>query len=359
MQRSSHGADVTNALFERSPGLRGRVPWIALADTPTPVVELPAPAGFAGRLFAKRDDLTSPRFGGNKVRKFEYLLADAERLGARALVTAGGIGSNQCLAAALHGRARGHGVQLSLVRQPVSDRVRDALRGMAAAGARIRYAGTMPGALANVRRALREERRAGAHPYFLPFGATNALGTLGYVSAGLELAAQVREGLCPQPDCQLVAAGTCGTAAGLLVGMRLAGMNSRVVAVGVVHRAWLTRMLILWYANRAAALLARLDATIPRMRFGWGDVDVVGDQLGPGYGHITPAAGRAVEWARPHLSLETTYTGKALASLLEPRGALARARVVLFWDTQNSSSFPMASTVDDLPNRLRDLVARS
>jgi len=346
-------------LFERLPGLRGRVPWVALADTPTPVAELPAPPGFGGRLFVKRDDRTSTRFGGNKVRKLEYLFADAERQGARTLVTLGGIGSNQCLGTTLHGRARGHTVEVSLMRQPVTDGVRSALRGMAAAGARIRYADSFVGALRNARGALHAGRRAGERPYFIPFGATNLLGTLGYVSAGLELAAQVRDGVCPRPDCQLVAAGTCGTAAGLLVGMRLAGASGAVIAVGVVHRAWLTRLLILWYANRTAALLARLDPGAPRMRFGWGDVGVVADQLGPGYGHGTAAARRAVEWARPHLTLETTYTGKALASLLEPHGALARAGVVLFWDTHNSSPFPLAPTLDHLPDRLRDLLARS
>jgi len=346
-------------LFERFPGLRGRVPWVAIADTPTPVAKLPSPAGFDGRLFAKRDDLTSPLYGGNKARKFEYLLADAERGGAQTLVTLGGIGSNQCLAASLHGRARGHVVELSLMRQPITDGVRRALQGMVAAGARIRYADSILGALRNERRAMRDRRRAGEHPYHIPFGATNALGALGYVAAALELAEQVRAGACPEPDVQLVAAGTCGTAAGLLVGTRLAGLNSRLIAVGVVHRSLVTRALILWYANRTAALLSRLDGSMPRLRFGSGDVTIVGDQLGDGYGHATAAAHRAADWARPHLALETSYTGKALAALVEPHAPFAGARVVLFWNTQNSSPFPIAASTDHLPERLRELLTRS
>ena len=346
-------------MFERLPGLRGRVPWVAIAATPTPITELPGPEGFGGRLFVKRDDLTAPLYGGNKVRKFEYLLADAERGGAQTLVTLGGIGSNQCLAAALHGRARGHSVELSLMRQPVTDGVRRALQGMVAAGARIRYAASMLGALRNERQAMRDRRRTGEHPYHIPFGATNALGALGYVAAVLELAEQVRAGVCPEPDVQLVAAGTCGTAAGILVGTRLAGLHSKLIAVGVVHRSLVTRALILWYANRTAALLSRLDAAMPRLRFGSGDLTIAGDQLGDGYGHPTLAARRAVDWARPHLALETTYTGKTLAVLLEPHAPLARARVVLFWNTQNSSPFPMAATLDHLPERLRALLTRS
>jgi D-cysteine desulfhydrase len=346
-------------LFERFPGLRGRVPWVGIATTPTPITELPAIAGFGGRLFAKRDDLTSPLYGGNKVRKFEYLLADAERGGAQTLVTLGGIGSNQCLAATLHGRARGHAVELSLMRQPVTDNVRRALAGMVAAGARIRYAASMLGALRNERLAMRDRRRAGEHPYHIPFGATNALGALGYVGAALELAEQVRAGTCPEPDIQLVTAGTCGTAAGLLVGTRLAGLPSRLIAVGVVHRALVTRALILWYANRTAALLSRHDASVPRLHFSRKDVTVAGDQLGDGYGHATAAAHHAVDWARPHLALETTYTGKTLASLLELHARFAGARVVLFWNTQNSSPFPIAASTDHLPERLRKLLRRS
>jgi len=323
------------------------------------VTELPAPAGFGGRLFVKRDDLTSPLYGGNKVRKFEYILADAERGGADLLVTLGGIGSNQCLSATLHGRARGHAVDVSLMRQPVTDGVRRTLQGMIVGGARIRYAESMIGGLRNEWLAMRDGRRAGQRPYHMPFGATNTLGALGYVTAALELAGQVRAGACPDPDVQLVAAGTCGTAAGLLVGTRLAGMKSRLIAVGVVHRTRLTRTLILWFANRTAALLSRLDPSMPRMRFGSGDVVVAGDQRGDGYGHATPAAQHAVDWARPHLALETTYTGKALAALLRPHAPLASARVVLFWNTQNSSPFSTAATFDSLPERLRELLARS
>jgi len=117
--------------------------------------------------------------------------------------------------------------------------------------------------------------------------------------------------------------------------------------------------LILWYANRTAALLSRLDASVPRLRFGSGDVTIAGDQLGDGYGHATAAARRAVDWARAHLALETSYTGKTLAPLLESHATFARARVVLFWNTQNSSPFPIAASTDHLPERLRELLTRS
>ena len=153
-----------------------------------------------------------------------------------------------------------------------------------------------------------------------------------------------------------VAAGSCGTAAGLLVGFRLAGLETRIIAVGVVYGALVTRALVVWHANHAAALLSRIAPSAPRLRVGWRDVTVLGEYLGPGYGQATPAAQRAVDWARPHLTLETTYTGKALAACLEHCGPDARARAVLFWNTNNASQFPIATGLDGLPDRLQRLL---
>ena len=227
---------------------------------------------------------------------------------------------------------------------------------MVAAGARIRYADSKAGGLRNIRRALHGRRRAGEHPYAIPFGATSSLSALGYVSAALELAAQVRDGVCPPPEILFVAAGSCGTAAGLLVGCRLAGLATRVIGVGVVCPGLATRSLVWWHAQRTAALLSRLVPALPRLRFSWSDVTVLGGYLGRGYGVATPAAQAAVDWARPHLTLETTYTGKALAALLESCRAAADLRTVLFWNTHNTSDFPMASGFDGIPDRMRALL---
>ena len=348
---------MSNALFDRFPTLRDRLPWIPLATVPTPIDELPAPEGFRGRLFVKRDDLTSPLYGGNKVRKFEYLLADARRRGARALVTVGGIGSNQGLAAALHGAALGFAVELSLDRQPVTDAVRLVVRGMVAAGARIRYAAGPVGMLANAAAAIRARRRAGETPYYIPFGATNPLASAGYVAAALELAAQVRAGVVPEPDRLFVAAGTCGTAAGLVVGCRVAGLRTRVTAVRVVARPLANTPLLLWRARRVAALLARLDPAVPRVRIVRREVDLVGDFVGEGYGAPTREAEQALAWAAARLRLETTYSGKALAACLtwcRDRGA---GETVLFWNTHNSASFATVQDLGGLAAPLRALLA--
>jgi D-cysteine desulfhydrase len=348
---------VSFALFDRFPTLRERLLRIPLATLPTPIEELPPPRGFRGRVFVKRDDLTSALYGGNKIRKFEQVLADVQRRGARAIVTVGAIGSNQALAAAIHGRALGFDVEVSLGRQPVTDEVRRNLCGMIAAGARVRYAGGLVGAFVNAAAAVWTRRRAGQPTAYVPLGATTPLGTIGYVSAALELAEQVRRGECPAPDRIFVAAGTGGTAAGLLVGCRMAGLATRITAVragrGVTSAPFLT-----WHARRASALLTRLDPTIPRVAVRPADFDLEGGFAGPGYGAPTPEALEAIAWAAPALRLDTTYTGKALAACLAWCRSPGTGGAILFWNTYNAAPFPIASHLEDLPAPLRDLLAR-
>jgi len=342
---------VSGAWVHRFPDLRSRLPWLPLATLPTPVEAWPSEE-FPGRLFVKRDDLTSPLYGGNKVRKFEYLLAAAREREARALVTLGGFGTNQGLALALHGRAGGFAVEVSLAPQPITATVGANLRGLVAAGASLRFARTGLGSLWGAWRAVRARRAAGERPYYIPAGASTPLSTLAYVAAALELAEQVEQGLLPVPDRIFVAAGTCGTAAGLVAGCKLARLATRVTAVRAYHPILANRGTIVRLARRAVALLRSLDPGMPDIPIAAGDFDLLTGFLGPGYGVPTPAALRAVAWAAPRLGLETTYTGKALAACLACCAA-AGAGPVLFWNTYNSAVFPQAPNLDALPRSLR------
>lgn len=321
-----------------------RVPWRSLATLPTPVEELPSPPGFRGQLYVKRDDLTSALYGGNKIRKFEYLLAQAAQSGARTLVAVGGMGSNQALAAALHGRALGFSVELSLAWQPVTEGVRRNLGGMIAAGARLHYSKTTIGAVWNVSRIVRRLRRNDGAPFALPVGATSARSSLGYVSAALELARQVQDGMLPEPDRIFVAAGSCGTAAGLAVGCRLAGLKSRVTAVRIAGPMLTNPLLLIREARRVAALVG-----VP---VGWRSGTMAGGYAGARYGAPTAEAEAAIAWAAPRLSLETTYTGKALAACLDACRTAAGGETLLFWNTYNSAPFAQADRLDGVPARL-------
>lgn len=350
---------MSGALFARYPSLRSLLPWLPLATLPTPLEEWQPPAQFHGRLFVKRDDLTSPLYGGNKVRKLEYLLAAARQRDARSLVSLGGLGTNQGLALALHGRATGFAVEIALASQPVTPQVRANLRGLVAAGAALRFARTGPGCLWQAWRAVRARRAAGERPCFVPAGASSALSTVGYVAAAIELAAQLERERLPAPERIFVAAGSCGTAAGLVVGCRLARLPTRVVAVRAFPAYRANRRRITRLARGALALLRALEPAIPDVRVRGGDFDLLTGFLGPGYGVPTPAARSAVAWAAPRLTLETTYTGKALAACLAAGASVTTARTTLFWNTYNSAAFAQAADLESLARTPRSLLTDS
>lgn len=346
----------SSPLFDRFPGLADRVPWRPLGAFPTPVETMPTPPGSRGvRLFVKRDDLASDLYGGNKVRKLEHFLAEASLASRRTLITLGGIGSNHALATAMHGAAAGFDVDLALYDQPVTPFVRRNLGGFLAAGARLHHAGSMPAAFVAASRLRSRLTREGAAPHFVMVGGTSRLGCLGYVSAGLELAAQVEAGVLPAPDVIFLPLGTCGTAAGLLVGLRLGGLASRVVAVRVADAFPANARVLLYFARDVADFLHAADPAVPRLRLGRADVEVATTYLGEGYGHPTVHGENAVRWAAPQLSLETTYSGKALAACIDLCRDAPPGSTALFWNTYSSASVPVPENWAGLPPTLRHL----
>lgn len=284
-------------------------------------------------LWAKRDDLSARLYGGNKPRKLEFLLGHARIRSASRLLTFGGLGTNHGLATAVHGAALGISTTLVLVPQPVTPRVVLTLRLAHAFGAQLVLArGTADAARRALAVLLRAHAR-GERPLLVPPGGSSARGTVGYVEAGLELAAQVRSGALPEPAAVFVAVGSGGTAAGLALGLRLGGLASRVVGVLVTDILPPSRGRLLRLANRAGRLMGLLP---PALRLPDDGLRLVGGFVGPGYGAPTGEATEAVELAArlEGLPLETTYTGKCLAALA--REATHVRGPVLFWNTVSS-----------------------
>ncbi len=315
-------------LFDRYPALQSHLGFEPLADRlPTPVEPLPglAEQWGIGELWVKRDDQTSSLYGGNKVRKLEWLLAAAQRAGRRAVITTGAWGSHHALATALFAREVGSRATLVLFPQPPNPHVRDNYLLDVAAGARIVCAAsvaTVPVALARGRLAARFAGEG--WPYAIAAGGSDRHGTLGYVEAGLELAAQIQAGQMPAPDYVYVAAGTCGTAAGLALGLELAAAEvpelaaTHVVAVRVVPGVLANRRRIRSLIRQAARLLVAGGARLPEPAVERA-VQLVTDQVGRGYGHPTRAAEQARTEAAEldRLEVDPTYTAKALAGLRE------------------------------------------
>ena len=349
-------ADSIPLLFERFPRLIDHVPWLPLSTGPTPVEQLPDVAGASDiSIFIKRDDTSSSICGGGAVRKLEFLLADAGAAGSRTVVGAGGTGTEFGLAAALHARRIGASVRLALFDQPVTPEVRRNLLGLAASDAQLHYS---RGIIRSLRDARGMHQESDASYFIVPGGSTR-LGTFGLVNAAFELAHQIRSGAGPEPDRIFVAAATCGTAAGLIAGCRLAGLRSRVTAVRVApllpaHAVTIRAMArdIIWFMHD-------VDHDVPRLGMGFDDFDLVTDQIGAGYGHPTEAGTAARAWAAHVPALEATCTAKALAACLHYCRTRARpGETVLFWNTANGASVPLAQP-DSLPPALRAVLNRA
>ncbi len=287
-----------------------------LSARPTPVREL---AGLG--VWVKEDgEFGAGGWGGNKVRKLEWLIPDARRRGRRSILTFGGLGTNWGLATALYAREHGLETALALVDQPVDDHVRAQLARLEASGARIHRTHTKARTVATLPWLLARNARGGRPPYLLPAGGSSPVGALGYVEAALEIAAQVEDGSLPEPAHVVVAVGTGGTAAGLALGFQLAGLRTRVLGVVVNDQLRLDTPVLARLARRTANLLERRGARLGPLDLGPEMLDLTRDQIGAGYGHRTEAAARAAEAARGEgLTLDPVYTAKAMAGLLARR----------------------------------------
>ncbi len=310
------------------------IPRVELTSGPTPIersAALEAQLGLES-LAIKRDDLANPAYGGGKVRKLETLLAEAERQGAKRLVTFGSVGSHHALATAVHGRERGLDVELLLLPEPPSAHVRETLRRTLLSGARASLAPSMKSALG---RAAELEREGDT--FVIPVGGTSPLANVGFVAAGFELAAQLASSGAEPPERVYIPLGTNGSAAGLALGLRAAGLDCRVVGVRASSPTTSSEAHVREAIASTAALLRSYDETFPEVDAG---VDIDGAELGRGYALPTTRAKRAVDRASDAgLALETTYTAKAFAALCRDaeHGKVKRA---LFWLTHDARPGP-------------------
>jgi D-cysteine desulfhydrase len=345
-------------LFRHYPELEKRLAHLALGCFPTPVERLPGWGGASApaSLHIKRDDLSGVAYGGNKVRKLEFLLAAAQRAGTPEVMTLGFAGSNHALATAYYARQVGLRCTAMLLPQANARYVRRNLLASHQCGAELQACPNIAWlSLAILVRLLQGRLRDGRFPMFIPGGGSCPLGVVGYVNAGFELREQILARKLPEPDLVYVTMGSMGTAAGLLLGLRAAGLKSRVVPVRVVERRLASPRGMLRLLRRTGALLHALDPTFPPLEFTPADVVSRDDCLGAGYARFTPAAMQAAERVRRDagIVLNGTYTAKAFAALFDDLDRhVLHGQAVLFWNTYNSRDLTeMTAGVDyhDLP----------
>lgn len=284
---------------------------VALARTGTPLEPLPRTSAALGvEVLVKRDDLTGAELTGNKVRKLEYLLAEAEDLGADTVITCGGEQSNHCRATALAAARRGLACRLVLrtddPAQPPATTGNILLDRLA--GAAIRWISRPDWARRNP--IMEEEaaavRAAGGVPYVIPEGGSNAVGSWGYVAAAAELADDLAT-LPARSTTVIYACGSGGTGAGLIVGAKLHGLPARLAGVNVCDdRAYFVDAI----GRIAADMIARW--TLP-IAVGPDDIDIVDGHVGRGYAKSRPEELITIRdlCRRDGLVLDPVYTGKA------------------------------------------------
>jgi len=331
---------MTDYLAERYPELAARLPRTALADLPTPVGDRDLRlSGAARRIGIKYDNLTSRYYGGNKLRKLEYLLRRAGDRGAQRVATFGTVGSHHALATALYARQLGLGCTCLLSHQPRTPGVTSVLGQLLHSGSEIVcYRGDYAARVAIMRNSVQ-----GRDTWVIPLGGSSWLGAVGYVNAGLELAAQIAAGDATPPTKIYMAAGTMGSAAGLALGLALAGADAEVQAVRVSPSGIMNSERLSSLMRKTAVLLNRVEPRIPADLAERSRIAVRHEFFGDGYAKSTPATDAAIAMAREQLGLdlESTYTGKAMAALVHDAGLPQYTnQALLFWNTYNSNPLP-------------------
>lgn len=320
------------------------VPRVSLATLPTPLTEasgLRKALGGSGRcprILLKRDDLTGLALGGNKARKLEFLIADARREGATAVVTTGAVQSNHARMTAAAARAAGLGVALVLTTQEpdppcqgnyLLDRLFGARVHLIPAGPDPRIA-VAPDEEARVREVVEEMRAQGERPYVIPVGGSSGVGALGYVAGTRELVDQLAA-MQLSPTRLYYASGSRGTQAGLALGSQLFSPPYRLFGVAVSGGEEEKRVRAARVATEAAALLG--------VRVAIAADELVTDQehIGEGYGIPTPGGLEAIRLLAEGdgVLLDPTYTAKAMAALIAHvrSGAISPDETIVFLHT--------------------------
>lgn len=310
------------------------IPRLQLGTLPTPLDEAPRLAQELGlkRLLIKRDDLTGLGLGGNKVRKLEFLLADALEQGCDVILTDGGPQSNHARLTAAAAAKLGL-ESILFLGGPRFDSFDGNLLLDIIFGAEIRFmpdatVGQMEAAMA---KAADELRQAGRKPYVIPIGGSTPIGALGYVEAMREIADQLGEDRNPQI---FVTVGSGGTLGGVVLGAKMFLPEARVIGIAVGRAGKPFQVIAKEVADGAADIIGA-DVDIDPDQ-----IEVYEDYLGDRYGIPSEAGIKAIllSGKTDGIVLDPVYTGKAMSGLIDfaSKGSIDRDRTTIFLHTGGS-----------------------
>ncbi len=316
-----------------------QIPRLHFAHLPTPIEELPRLSAALGgpRILVKRDDQTGLAFGGNKTRKLEFLVAEAQEQGAKMMISAGAIQSNHCRQTAAAAARFGFECTLVLTgelpRQPSANLLLDQLFGARIVNVKDRE---------DRDRILQETfdlaASEGKKPYLVPYGGSSPTGALGYAFAVEELMKQMAGfrsfqnfGSLDRVDWIIFGTSSGGTHAGLVLGQRVFGCQGKALGISIDEP-------VEWLQKNISALASSASEKLgERIEFVPADVSANADYCAAGYGVLTGAEREAVRLFARHegLLLDPVYTGRAAAGMIDlvRKGFFKKDETVLFWHT--------------------------
>ncbi|EHM45979.1 D-cysteine desulfhydrase [Yokenella regensburgei] len=290
-----------------------RFPRLEFIGAPTPLEYLPRFSDHLGRdIFIKRDDVTPMAMGGNKLRKLEFLAADALREGADTLVTAGAIQSNHVRqTAAVAAKLGLHCV--ALLENPIGTTAENYLTNgnrllLDLFNTQVEMCDALTDPTAQLDELATRLEAQGFRPYVIPVGGSNALGAMGYVECAMEIAQQC-EGIVSLSSV-VVASGSAGTHAGLAVGLEHLMPEIELIGVTVSRKVAEQKPKVVMLQQALASSLEMKASA---------DIQLWDEYFSPGYGLPTEEGMEAVKLLAQleGILLDPVYTGKAMAGLID------------------------------------------
>ena len=329
---------IERPLLQTYPYLKEKLAWIDLAQLPTPIKKMNGLGEVLkhSQLYLKDDGKTNEKVGGNKVRKLEIVLADALYQGAQDVVTFGCIGSNLVTETCACAEKFGLGCFVHLKPEPNSTMVKNNLLLDYLYNAHMYF---YPNEELRSIGAVHEIVQYGLNhktlPYIIPTGASSALGAIGYVNAAFELKNQIEEGLLPKPDYIYIPVGSLGSVVGLAIGLKVANIDTHIIAVGADYEDYQSTFLKL--AQECNDLLHKLDTTFPLLDVADFSISFDCNFVGRGYAYFTSEGLKAIESFKEleNIQLDGVYSGKCAAAFIEhiKTNLPLKNKVILFWNT--------------------------
>jgi len=306
------------------------IPRLRFAHLPTPVEPLPRLSAFlkGPSIMVKRDDQTGLALGGNKTRKLEFLIAEAQANGARTLITAGSGQSNHCRQTAAAAARFGYSCILVLVGKPLEKEEKTLPSGNLLLnhlfGAKIVWTTRAERDL-TLQQTFEKAWSDGRRPYLIPYGGSNSTGAVAYAFAMKELLTQIH------PDWIIFPSSSGGTQAGLVLGAQIFGFKGNILGISVDEPVNILQDRVATLVNSTSDLLGE------RINISNKDIMVNADYLGDGYGIMGKPEQEAIRLfaMTEGLLLDPVYTGRAAAGMIDliRNGFIKDDHTVLFWHT--------------------------